>query len=392
MRNNAFTSEISLDIDALSFNIKFLKNEMGPDVLVSSVVKGNAYGHGIETFVPMAEECGINHFSVFSGEEAIRVKKCLKTDASLMIMGYTSETQLEWAIDQGIEFFVSDVQKLKSALSKAKERNKKCLLHIEIETGMNRTGFTEKELKETVFALLKEHKENYILKGICTHFAGAEHIANYIRIKKQKQIFARVKKSFEQQGFEPEYIHTCCSAAALRLKNMRFNMVRIGILQYGFWPSQEIKIEYLLQNRLSIFNLKRVLTWKSQVISVKEVKMGSFIGYGDAFRADSDMKIGVVPVGYANGSSRALSNSGTLIIDQKRSLVLGNVNMNSLIIDLRNNEKAQSGDEVILIGSDGDSEISVASFGELSNQLNYELLTRLPLDIPRNRQLPPEEK
>ena len=386
MRNKDFTSEILLDKEALIFNIEFLKEEMGPDVLISSVVKGNAYGHGIETYVPLAEECGIQHFSVFSAEEAIRVKRCLKANLPIMIMGYASDAQLKWAIENDIEFFVSDLQKLKTAIAISKDLGKKCLLHLEMETGMNRTGLSEVLLKQEVFSILLENRDFYILKGICTHFAGAENIANYIRLQNQKRIFLKLKKMFDDQGLIAEYTHTCCSAAALRFKNMRFNMVRIGILQYGLWPNQEIKIEYSIKKKLPIFNLKRVLTWKSEIMSIKKVKAGSFIGYGSAFQSSEDMEIGVIPIGYANGYSRALSNSGTVLIRQTRCLVLGNVNMNSLIVDLRNVPDVAVGDEVVLIGNDGINEISVASFGELSNQLNYELLTRLPLDIPRIRE------
>lgn len=385
MRNKEFTSEILLDKEALIFNIEFLRAEMGPDVLISSVVKGNAYGHGIETFVPMLEECGIRHFSVFSAEEAIRVKKSLSSDLPIMILGYASDAQLKWAIENDIEFFVSDLERLKTVFAISKKTSKRCLIHLELETGMNRTGISEQLLKRAVFSLLLENRDLYILKGLCTHFAGAENISNYIRLQQQKRTFLKLKKAFEEKELNPEYTHACCSAAALRFKNMRFNMVRIGILQYGLWPNQEIKIEYLIQKKLPVFNLKRVLTWKSEIMSIKKIKAGNFIGYGSAFQAAEDMEIGVIPIGYANGYSRALSNSGTVLVHETRCLVLGNVNMNSLIIDLRNVPDVKIGDEVVLIGNDGVNEISVASFGELSNQLNYELLTRLPIDIPRVR-------
>ncbi len=385
MKNNKCASEIILDQDALKFNLDFLRSEMGEDVLISSVVKGNAYGHGIETFVNMAAECGIEHFSVFSAEEALRVKNCLRKEIPLMIMGYTNESQLEWAIQNQIEFFVSDFEKLETAIKISKKIGKKCLIHIELETGMNRTGIDEHLLNDKIFGTLNKEQEHYILKGICTHFAGAESISNYIRIQQQKEEFLKLKAQFLERGFNPQFIHTSCSAAAIRIPSMRFNMVRIGIFQYGLWPSQEIKMEYLIKNKLQVFNLKRVLAWKSQIMSVKEVTIGSFIGYGNNYQASEDMKIGIVPVGYANGYSRMLSNSGTVLVNNIRSLVLGNINMNSLVIDLRNAPDAQIGDEVILIGEDAHNEITVASFGELSNQLNYELLTRLPMDIPRIR-------
>lgn len=383
MRDKKYTSEIVLSQQALQFNIDFLRKEMGKEVLISSVVKGNAYGHGIETFVPMAEDCGIKHFSVFSIQEAKRVKKVLKADIPIMIMGYTSDCQLEWVIENNIEFFVSDIEKLKIAIGVSKLLGKKALIHIELETGMNRTGIAEPTLSDLVFPMLDANSEYYVLKGICTHFAGAESLSNYLRVKSQKNLFLKLKLLFEAKGYHPEYVHASCSAAALRMKSMRFNMVRIGILQYGFWPSQEIKMEYLIRKKLDHYNLKRLLTWKSHIMAIKQVKMGAYIGYGNSYQASENMTIGVVPVGYSDGYSRMLSNTGTVLIGGIRAGILGSINMNSLVIDLKYVDNPNLGDSVTLIGSDGDSEISVASFSELSNQLNYELLARLPVDIDR---------
>lgn len=377
------TSEIVLDKAALAFNIDFLKKEMGPGVLISSVVKGNAYGHGIDSFVPLAQSLGIEHFSVFNTQEAARVQKALLHKAPIMIMGYIPPEQMQWVIEQSFSFFVFDMERLRFAIDTAGRLKKKARIHLELETGMNRTGFDKQTIIKQLIPYLQEHKKDFILRGICTHFAGAESISNYHRIEEQKRHFNKLRKLLLGANFTPEYTHTCCSAAAIRYAKMRFNMVRIGILQYGFWPSPEIKIEFLRRNKLAEFSLKRVLTWKSRLMSMKKVDMGGFIGYGNTYQASEEMLVGIVPVGYANGYSRTLSNAGRVLIRNVRTTVIGNVNMNSIAIALNNVPDAEVGDEVILIGEMGDLEISVASFGELSNQLNYELLTRLPLDIPR---------
>ena len=142
-------------------------------------------------------------------------------------------------------------------------------------------------------------------------------------------------------------------------------------------------MEYLIRKKLDHYNLKRLLTWKSHIMAIKQVKMGAYIGYGNSYQASENMTIGVVPVGYSDGYSRMLSNTGTVLIGGIRAGILGSINMNSLVIDLKYVDNPNLGDSVTLIGSDGDSEISVASFSELSNQLNYELLARLPVDIDR---------
>lgn len=378
------TSEIVLNPEALAFNLDFLRQEMGPDVEISSVVKGNAYGHGIEAFVPLAEKLGIRHFSVFSTGEAARVSSVLREKTSeMMIMGDIAPGQLEWVIRSGFSFFVFDMGRLKEAISLAAVLNIPAKIHLELETGMNRTGFNQQTVIKEVIPFLMANKMHYVFSGLCTHFAGAESIANYLRIERQQKRFVKTRKLFLQAGLTPERTHTCCSAAAIRLVKMRFDLVRIGILQYGFWPSPEIKIEYLRSNKLPNFNLHRVITWKSRLMAIKKVSMGEFIGYGNSYQASEDMLVGIVPVGYSNGYSRTLSNSGRVLIRGVRTTVLGNVNMNSFVISLQQVQDAQVGDEVVLIGAADDLEISVASFGELSNQLNYELLTRLPMDIPR---------
>jgi alanine racemase len=259
---------------------------------------------------------------------------------------------------------------------------KKARVHVEIETGMNRTGFNEAEFEMLVSTLLANRK-HIDFEGLCTHFAGAESIANHLRIEHQKERYNELAKWFADKDLHPKRKHTCCSAASIRLPAMHFDMVRIGILQYGFWPSREIFIEYLKGKKIKEDPLRRIISWKSWVMSTKEVEMGEFIGYGTTYLAQSDMKIAIIPVGYSHGFSRSLSNQGRALIRGYRLPVVGMVNMNNMMIDITQAPNITKGDEVTLIGNDEEIEISVSSFGELSDQLNYELLTRLPSRIPR---------
>ncbi len=160
-------------------------------------------------------------------------------------------------------------------------------------------------------------------------------------------------------------------------------MVRIGIMQYGFWPSQETFIQYIHNKTNKRDPLRRVLRWKSKTMDVKTVKQGEFIGYGNFFQAHKDMKIAIVPVGYYDGYSRSLSNQGKVLINNQRVSVIGMVNMNMIVCDVTKLQNVKIGDEVVMIGKQGKNQLSVASFSELSNLVNYELLTRLPHDINR---------
>ncbi|MFP4023914.1 MAG: alanine racemase [Thiohalospira sp.] len=378
----AGTSVIEIDRSALIHNLNFLQYYLGNDVKISSVIKSNAYGHGIEQFVPIAETAGIRHFSVFSADEAHTVCSVKKSETDVMIMGWMSDEEIEWAIENELEFFVFEIIKLEKAAEKAKKLNKVAKIHIEVETGMNRTGFTQKQLTKVV-KFIKENREFFYIKGLCTHYAGAESIANHVRIQKQIRKYNQVYKWLTNRDIVPEIRHTACSAAAITYPRTRMDMVRIGILQYGFWPTRETFIQFIHKRMDKTDPLMRVLSWKSQIMSIKKVKTGEFVSYGTAYLAQEEKIIAIVPVGYAHGYSRSLSNQGRVIIDGQGAPVIGVVNMNMLIADVTHIDGVKRGDEVILIGKDNGIEITLASFADFNNQLNYELLARLPMTIPR---------
>ncbi len=377
------TSQIEISKRALENNLRFLKEQMGPKVLISSVVKGHAYGHTIEKFVPLAEACGMKHFSVFDANEAYRVKRSASNpETEAMIMGMIDSNQMEWAIENGVAFFTFEMGRLKKALQAARRVKRPARVHIELETGMNRTGFDNYQLPE-VAHLLKSNPGELNFEGLCTHFAGAESIANYVRIKNQRRAFKNIHKWFERQGLTPRLLHTACSAAAIRYPPTRMDMVRIGIIQYGFWPSRETFIDFSIRSGQTEDPLERLVAWKSKVMDIKRVKTGEYVGYGTSYLANEAMDIAIVPIGYAHGFSRSLSNQGRVLIRGKRVAVIGMVNMNMITVDVSQLDGVERGDEVVIIGRQGDMELSVSSFGEFSEQVNYELLTRLPLDIPR---------
>ena len=154
-------------------------------------------------------------------------------------------------------------------------------------------------------------------------------------------------------------------------------------MQYGLWSSKETFMYYLAKNKDALDPLKRVISWKSKIENIKEVKSGEFVGYGTTFMTEGDMKIALIPVGYSDGYSRSLSNQGRVLVNGIRASVVGIINMNSIMIDITLIPDVEIGDEVVLIGNQNDMDVTIASFSELSNLLNYELLTRIPSEIPR---------
>jgi alanine racemase len=376
------TSYIELDSKIYAQNLKFLRRTVAHKSKFCSVIKGNAYGHGDKEFVSIAQAEGVRIFAVFNAFEAHRVHSSLLKESRLIIMGDIDLPQLEWVIENQIEFFIHHPQNLASAIAAARKVNRPALIHLELETGMHRLGI-EKNEYEIVMQQILANSEFVTVKGICTHFAGAESINNYLRIKNQHKSFESSLKYFNTQELPPFEVHAACSAAAIRVKKSLYDLVRIGILQYGLWPSQETFIEFIAKKEDQTNPLKSIISWKSRVMSLKNVAMGSYVGYGSSYLTEAPKKMAVIPVGYSDGFSRLLSNQGRVLIRGKRVSVAGTVNMNAITVDVSTIPDIQIGDEVVLIGDQGDQKITVSSFGDFSSQLNYELLSRLPMDIPR---------
>ncbi|MBN2663587.1 MAG: alanine racemase [Bacteroidales bacterium] len=376
------TSYIEISSDALTNNIDFLNSILKKGVKISAVLKGNAYGHGTDKILPALEKNGINHFSFYSSSEAKTAFECKHNTTTILIMGFILPNDYKFVIKNKIEFFVYEIDVLYNAINVAKELNTKAIIHIDIETGMNRTGFTLKNLKKAI-NIINKNIEFLDVKGVTSHLAGAESIANHFRIIKQLSKFIQRVKLLNENNIYPQIKHIACSAAAMNYINSQFDMIRTGILIYGYWPTKETYINYVHKHKIKIDPLHRVMEWKTYVMSIKNVNEGEFVGYGLGYQAQTNIKIMLVPVGYANGYSRSLSNNGHVLVNSMRAQVIGTVNMNIIICDISQIENVKIGDGVVLIGKQGDNEISFASFAEMNNSLNYEILARLPENIKR---------
>ncbi len=375
-------SLITLNENAVENNIAFLKKKLGDKVKISAVVKANAYGHGIEQVVPLFEKYGIEHYSVFHYSEAIRVFDSLSKPATIMVMGWLCEKSIREAIARGIEFFVFNIERLNIAIKYAKELNLKAKIHLEAETGMNRSGLNTDELNNAI-TKIKENVHYIDLAGFCTHLAGAESISNHVRIQSQLKKYNKMLATLVANDLIPKYKHVANSAAAFVYPKARMDLVRIGIMIYGFWSSSEVYVQYINHKSNKIDPLKRILGWCSQIMAIKKVKSGEFIGYGISYLAQSDIITALVPVGYSLGYSRSLSNKGRVLIGGQSCSVIGVVNMSMVIADITNLPDARVGDEVVIIGKQNPLEIKVSAFSEISNELNYEILAHLSESIIR---------
>ncbi len=376
------SSTIELSKKALKNNLNFIRKKIPPSGRFCSVVKGNAYGHGTSKYVQMAMNAGVDYFAVHAAEEAYQLISEISKRPDLFIMGAAEDTAIEWAIQENIELAVFDFQRLELISKYTQKLNKKARIHIEMETGMQRTGFSIRQIPALI-EWLQKHKDFVIFHGLFTHFAGAESQANHFRINTQIKQFKHCLSTFEENGFIPAYSHSACSAAIFNYPDAPGNMVRAGIVQYGFWPNKETQIRFYGDTENTPDDLRRIIRWSTRVMAIQQVSKGQYIGYGTSYLAQKNTKIAILPIGYAHGYSRKLSNVGTVLIHGKAAPIIGTINMNSMTADVTGIDGVEIGTDVVLIGKQNGKSITVNSFSEQSHLLNYEMLTRLSPNIPR---------
>jgi alanine racemase len=377
------SSRIELSQSALTKNINFIRKKVGKHPRISSVVKANAYGHGILQFVKMAEKAGVDHFAVASAFEAEEVLEAKSAKSSIMIMGILYEEDFVWAVEHDIEIYVFNYDRLEQLLKVAEKLDKTAKIHLEVETGSNRTGIPRSDFSKCL-SFLKKNKKRLEFTGLCTHFGGAESFSNHFKIEKQHERYKEMLRECKKKDHLPLYRHIACSGAALAYKDTVYDMVRIGVAQYGFWPGPDIYYHHLQEvGKRSDKPLQRIITWKTDVMDVRDVNEGEFIGYGTAYQATHDMKVAVMPLGYSNGYPRAQSNRGFVLIHGKKAPITGLINMNLFMVDVSHIPETKVGDEVVLVGRQKNNSINISSFTQVTQLLNNEMLSRLPAAIPR---------
>jgi alanine racemase len=373
---------ISLDEAAVKNNIEVIKSIIGNATRLSAVVKANAYGHSIEHLVPLLQKHGVDHFSVFDFEEAMMVKYSSIKPVQIMIMGWISEQNLSQAIHEDLEFYVFNIERLLKTIEISKKIEKKAKIHLEVETGMNRTGVTKDEADQCL-QLMEKNKEHIEFVGLCSHLAGPESYANHKRVADQIRRFGRAIKFLEKKRFKAKVNHLANSAGTILYSAARYDLVRVGILIYGYWPSPETYIRYRQKYNLESDPLIPILSWESKIMDINEVKEGEFVGYGTSYFTNRNIKTAIIPTGYAGSFNRSLSNNGRVIVNGVRCGVVGLVNMNMIIVDITEVPDVKIGDKVVFIGSSKNIHIKASSFSQVNDKLNYEVLVNLPSNLER---------
>ena len=373
-------SWIELSQKALNQNIRSLsKLAKGTTLAVS--VKANAYGHGLAEIASMLQQQpGVEYLTVHSIEEAIASRQA-GFDRKIMILGPVAKEAIEAIVEHDLEPVIFERSFL-TALGKYCTKIKYPVrTHLKLETGTNRQGVTAVDLP----AFAKVY-HNYPMLGkpygAGMHFANIEDTTNHEYAEFQLKNFKSLVTLMGKFGIKPKVRHTASSAALILFDKTHFELARPGISAYGHWPSKETYLSYRLKGGDNDL-FAPVLSWKTQITQLKKIPADSFIGYGCSYRTTSPTRLAVLPVGYYDGYSRALSNSAYVLIRGKRAPVRGRVCMNLMMVDITDIKGVRLGDEVTLIGCDGPENVTAEQLAQWSDTINYEILARLSPLLPR---------
>ncbi len=385
-------SRVCINLNALANNVRSLKDRCAPNVELMAVVKANAYGHGAVEAAKTALENGASFLAVARIHEAVELRDAeiklynSDVDAPILLFGDIQPCQVEWLALNGVRATIPSIDAAKEISDAARCCNKKIKCHIKIDTGMGRLGFVAHDIitadradnisniSDQIIRITK--LDNIEVEGIYTHFANAD-ITDKSDVNGQIERFDTLIRALESRGFTPKICHASNSAAIMEIPEGHFNMVRAGIAMYGLLPSDEVNINKIV--------LEPVMSVTSKIIHLKHVPAGFKVSYGSTYITPFPTKIATVPIGYADGYNRLLSSTGEMLVHGERCRVVGRVCMDYTMIDVGHINNVAVGDEVVVMGRQGNHEISADEIARHINTINYEVVClfnrRMPLEI-----------
>lgn len=362
----------NVDLDAICNNIINTRNLVGNTTKIMAIIKANGYGHGAKPIAKALDKMGVDSFGIAIIEEGIELRNA-GIEKPLLILGYTPKEQYKELIQYNITQAIFQLSSAEDLSREALRQNKIVNIHIKLDTGMSRIGFSDTE--ESINEIKKIALLNGIyIEGIFTHFACADEV-NKSSAHDQLNRFLEFVKRLELEGISIPIKHISNSAGIIDLPEANLDMIRSGISTYGLYPSDEVKKENLL--------LKPSLEIKTHVSYVKEVNKGVGISYGSTYITNRVTRIATIPVGYGDGYPRQLSSVGRVLIRGKSAPILGRVCMDQFMVDVTEINNVKQGDAVTLVGKDGDEYISVEELASMANSFNYEFICNIGKRIPR---------
>ncbi|WP_353097152.1 alanine racemase [Tissierella praeacuta] len=357
---------IEVDLSNLEYNLFQARKMLKPETKIAGVIKANAYGHGSIHIAKTLIENNVDMLAVACLTEAIEVRRHY-SDIPILVMGHTSNDKLKFAVQNNITLTIFSLEQAIRLSEIGELLNKEATIHIKIETGFNRLGL---KINSSIINIIEKiyNLKNIKLEGIFTHFA----LKTYETDKKQYDLFIEIIHKLEDKGIHIPIKHVCDSIGMVKYPEYHLDMIRLGSFMYGVQPSA-IKEEFL----------KLVMTFKTQISQIKEIQKGEGVGYDYHYIAKDRCVVGTLPVGYADGYMRCLTDKGEVSVKGKRAPIIGKICMDQCMIDLTNIPEAKEGDMVILFGGDYQNYISIDEIAAIADTNRNEVLSVISRRVPR---------
>lgn len=360
---------VEIDRSAIAYNVRRVKEIVGEGVAVVAVVKANGYGHGAVAVASTALHNGADYLAVSSVGEAVELREAA-IDAPILVFGYTPPNAARQALRYDLTLTLYDLEVARAYNRIAREFDTTLRVHVKVDTGLGRIGLLPEQV--TPFFRSVRNLRNLEIEGIYTHFAASDSSTEYTRA--QLQVFQNCLPPLRAGGITFKYIHAANTAAILTMPETHFNMVRLGIGTYGIMPSLGAPLPP---------DFRPSLTWKTSVGAVKTLPQGAYVGYGNTYRTRGTERIAIINVGYADGFRRAPDRWQEVLVGGQRAPVIGRVSMDLSAINVTHVPNVNIGDEVVLIGKQGNEYISVDEVAEWLDTNTYEVVTSIAARVPR---------
>ncbi len=373
MKNNSRACAY-IDLNAMLKNMNNMHNKIHTGTKILAVIKADGYGHGSVPIAKELESVGyVYGYAVATIEEGIELRKngIIKP---ILVLGYVFPENYKTAIEENIILTVFTREAADELNSTAMEIGKKSRIHISVDTGMGRIGYSVCDESADEIAYISK-LPGLCIEGCFTHFAKADEYDKKPTYE-QISLFNKMIDMLDERGVAIPIKHCSNSAGIIEIPEANMDMVRAGITLYGLWPSDEVNRE--------LIELNPVMSLISHVAYVKKIKKGQTVSYGGTYTADKDRIIATIPVGYGDGYPRSLSGKGSVLIHGQYAPICGRVCMDQFMVDVTDINNVKVGDCVTLIGTDGKETITVEELSELSGRFNYEFVCDINKRVPRS--------
>lgn len=365
-----FRTQARIDLDAVEYNCSNVRAKLPDDCKLLGVIKADAYGHGaVELAHLLDEKC--DFFGVACIEEAVELKKA-GVKAPVLILGYVDSNVYDLVVKYDVRIPIFSMESAVALSNEAVRQGKTVPFHFCIDTGMSRIGF---QVNEQSADMCKEISllPNIEAEGLFSHFATADE-ADLTKAKAQREKYKAFVKMLEDRGVNIPVKHLNNSAGIMNFDEY-FDMCRMGIILYGLYPSEEVD--------KSLLDIKPVMSWLTHITHIKTLEPGREISYGGTYKTTEPRVIATIPVGYADGYPRCLSNKGRVIINGQYANIVGRVCMDQFMVDVTDVKGVDLNSTVTLVGSDGDACLSMEEVSNSAHSFNYELPCRVARRVPR---------